>query len=188
MRTVILALLLLLATSQTATAELGWEQLQTKLRGAPGYQMNYHFKDGREEYYFLYTVINTGPRVLTEILDGSSRGRGTKILFDPQVNNDVVLMKTPFLTLRRSITAKDIRDTSLYIPLFAQLLDRTRNHGATVESPGVFVVDAEQVRHRWTVDASSGDPLSYQRFQGGELVESMSFTNLTWGDQFVLKL
>ena len=166
----------LLALAYLAMPALGQETLWSKVKA----KMT---SDGG--YRFHYVLWGGGEKIFTEILEGSSRGAGSKILYDSAVDKDNVTVRTSFLTLRRSLGSKDIQGSSLYQPLFRQLVEElvepTPRESLKVGEATVLVFgDKAKTEHRLEVDAA-GSPLSFRHLEKGREVKKMTFRDLKWG-------
>lgn len=186
------AVLIWLLLAGLAQAQPSWERVREHLNSVPGYTMIYELRGREGDYNFRYSVRAAEPTVFTEILDGSDRGVGTRILYQADKAPDIVVMKTSFLTLRRSISSKDINDTSLYIPLFKQLLGRIqKTEPDAVERSRDTVVyrfDEGEQQHYFSFEEETFTPVGYQLKDKKGLVESMAFRELIWGTAFKFKI
>lgn len=180
-----LAVILTGTCSPTFAQDALWAKAKAKMTGSTGYAMNYDFEGDEGAYKFHYVVWGDGQKILTEVLDGSTRGAGSRILYDPAADKENVTVKTSMLTLRRSLGSKDIKDSSLYQPLFRQLVD-----GLIEASPresiktGVNTIlvfgDKTKTQHRLEVDAD-GNPVSFRHVEKGREMKKMSFKAIKWG-------
>ena len=89
------------------------------------------------------------------------------------------------MTLRRSLEARDIKDSSLYQPLFSQILGELPTKEPSEVLPFgegyIFVFgDSARVEARITVD-QSGNPTVYRRLEKGREVKKFVFSHLKWG-------
>lgn len=162
-----------------------WSKAKEKMTGATGYSLNYDYDGDEGAYKFSYAVQGDGTKILTEVLEGSARGAGSRILYDPATDKENVSMKTSILTLRRSLGSKDIKDSSLYQPLFRQLVENLvePNPREMVKaSNSVVLVFGQKMgsQDRLEVDAS-GNPLSFRHMEKGRETKKMTFRNLKWG-------
>lgn len=183
-RVFIIAALLALATPALGQEAL-WNNVKAKMTSDGGYTLTCSYDGDEGAYRFRYVLWGGGEKILTEILEGSSRGAGSKILYDPAVDKDNVTVKTSFLTLRRSLGSKDIQGSSLYQPLFEQLVEElvepTPRETLKVGGGTVFVFgDKAKTEHRLEVDAS-GSPLSFRHLEKGREIKKMTFRDLKWG-------
>lgn len=187
MRYLLMAFLLL---GQAALAQsAGWGTTKALMASNTGYEMNYEYQGAEGRFLFHYVVVGDGDKILTEVLEGSARGAGTRIYYEPAKDPDNVFMDTKFLTLRRSLTARDIKDTSLYQPLFRQLLGKlTFPEPTEVKEMGEKVLylfgEPTESQDRIIVDRD-GKPLSYRRLEGGREVKKMTFQSLEFGPQSI---
>lgn len=174
-----------IATGLSATAQDLWKTAKARMMGDDGYTMRYDYEGPEGVYKFNYVVQGDGAKILTEVLEGSARGSGSRILYDPATDRENVSMKTHMLTLRRSLQAKDIQGSSLYQPLFRQLVEElvepqpreTMKAGANT----ILVFgDKAKVQDRLELDAQ-GSPVAYRRLEKGKELKKMTFRNLAWG-------
>jgi hypothetical protein len=182
--------LLAILTCTLLTVSLGsaqelWDTTRRKMLSDRGYRMKYDYKGDEGKYSFRYTVEGDGQRILTEVLDGSARGAGTRIYFEPAKDPANVFMATKFLTLRRSLEARDIKDSSLYQPLFRQLIQEFSAETPvkimkSVQGAILYFGQADKSQDRLQVDAE-GNPLSYRRIEAGKEIKNMVFRDLEWG-------
>lgn len=190
-----LALLALLGQAAWADSSQ-WDQVVQKIRGAHDYHFRYGYEGTEGRYRFLYTAIPQAVKIKTEILEGSDRGTGTVILYDSARSADTVTVRTPLLTLRRSIESKDISGSSLYIPLLDQILEKvTRSRliaskSATVEGVKLLQLQFESgaTRHYAYIHPQDKDIRLYQQFQGQDKVEELRFSDIVWNSYPDLEL
>ena len=147
--------------------------------------MNYDFEGDEGAYKFRYVVWGDGQKILTEVLEGSARGSGSRILYDPGTDKENVTVKTSMLTLRRSLGSKDIKDSSLYQSLFRQLVDglveaTPRESLKTGVNTILVFGDKMKTQHRLEVDAD-GNPVSFRYLEKGREIKKMMFKDLKWG-------
>lgn len=181
-----LTTVLWLALALLATAEEGlWKSTRAKMTSDNGYTMRYDYEGAEGKYRFNYVVQGDGAKILTEVLEGSARGAGSRILYDPATDKENVSMQTHMLTLRRSLEAKDIKGTSLYQPLFRQLVDELiePNPRETLKTANTTILvfgDKAKVQDRLEID-KSGNPVSMRRLEKGREIRKMSFSSISWG-------
>lgn len=182
----VLWLVLVLANWPAVGQEALWTTARAKMLTDSGYSMEYHYSGDEGLYKFTYIVQGDGDKIFTEVLDGSERGAGSKILYDPAADKDNVLMKTHMMTLRRSLEAKDINDSSLYQPLFRQLVgkigDQAPREYLQVAGGNTVIVFGSKtgLEQRLEVD-SDGDPVALRTLEKSHEIESMKFIDLKWG-------
>jgi hypothetical protein len=167
-----------------------WATTRTKMLTAKGYAVNYSYEGPEGKFLFHYIVQGEGQKILTEVLEGSTRGAGTRIYYEPAKDEENVFMETRFITLRRSLEAGDIKDSSLYQPLFAQILSELpTNVPAEILPFGdgqIFVFgEKAKVQARVTVDGK-GNPISYRRLEKGKEVKKFIFNDLDWGSHAIV--
>ncbi len=181
------ALLALLwaTTALGASAQDLWKTARARMTGDDGYTMRYDYEGPEGAYKFNYVVQGDGAKIFTEVLEGSARGAGSRILYDPAADKDNVSMKTHMLTLRRSLQAKDIQGSSLYQPLFRQLVEelvetQPRETVKAGKNTILLFGDKTKVQDRLEVDPQ-GNPVAYRRVEKGKELKKMTFRNLAWG-------
>lgn len=186
---VIYVLLLALSLFVLGKAETApWSDVKERLTGGTGYSLRCDYAGPEGVFAFRYIVKDKGQKIFTEVLEGSSRGSGTRIYYDIEEDSKNVTMQTSLFRLRRSLEARDIKDTPLYVPLFTHLMGEFSTSDPTPQEgtePGttVFLFGDEKTLHeRFTVD-EKGDPLSLKRMEGPKEINSLTFTELEWGDR-----
>jgi hypothetical protein len=162
-----------------------WKSARTKMTTASGYSMTYDYEGPEGVYKFNYVVQGDGKKILTEVLEGSARGAGARILYDPAKDKDNVSLQTHMLTLRRSLEASDIKGSSLYQPLFRQLVeDMVEPQPREALKAGAHTIlvfgDKAKVQDRLEVD-KEGNPVAMRRLERGREVKKMTFSNISWG-------
>lgn len=178
--------LIWLCLSLVASAqEALWKKAKARMTGDTGYTMRYDYDGPEGLFKFSYRLQGNGTRILTEVLEGSARGAGSRILYDPAVDKDNVTMQTHMLTLRRSLKAKDIDGSSLYQPLFRQIVEdlvEPQPREFVKAGPHVVLVFGEKtkVQDRLEVD-KDGNPVAWRRLEKGRELKRMSFLDLKWG-------
>ncbi len=180
----VLGVLVIFATPALAEEAL-WSKAKAKMTGDTGYSMNYDYEGDEGAYKFHYVVWGDGQKILTEVLEGSARGSGSRILYDPSVDKENVAVKTSMLTLRRSLGSKDIQGSSLYQPLFRQLVEglaepKPRETVKAGDHTILIFGDKSQAHDRIEVDAA-GNPFSFRHLEKGREMKKMTFRNLKWG-------
>jgi hypothetical protein len=184
-RGLLLTALAFISICPTQADESLWLTTRSKMLTSDGYAMNYSYEGPEGKFLFLYIVQGAGDKILTEVLDGSARGSGTRIYYEPAKDKENVFMETSLITLRRSLEARDIKDSSLYQPLFAQVLSELPANDPKEILPfgdgHIFVFgDKAKVEARLTVDAR-GNPVGYRRLEKGREVKKFVFSRLDWG-------
>lgn len=182
-RLVTLCLLCLALVLPSSADQAGWKAVVDKIEGSRDYSFKYTYRGPEGTFFFDYAVVREGPKVRTEILEGSDRGKGTVILYDPEQSTDTVTMKASLFTLRRSLESKDIKDSSLYIPLYDQLLDKVGPAKMIESKSGSdgehYLFKNGKVTHRVTVSRTK-EIVHYSRSEGDKIVESFKFSNISW--------
>lgn len=150
-----------------------------------GYQLNYTYTGDEGTFHFLYTVRGDGDEILTELLEGSSRGSGTRIYYNRAKDSENVFMDTGFITLRRSLEARDIKGSSLYQPLLRQLVQEFASEQPTKvqqskEGGLLFFGKRGESEDRLRVDAT-GAPMNYRRLEKGTEVKNIEIQKIVWG-------
>lgn len=181
----LLCLTLTLAVASVAQEPL-WKIARARMVGDSGYSMRYDYEGPEGAYKFRYVVQGNGGKILTEVLDGSARGAGSRILYDRAKDKDNVSMKTHMLTLRRSLQAKDIQGSSLYQPLLRQLVEEMvepQPRQAVKAGANTILLFGEKakVQDRLEVD-KDGNPVMMRRLEKGREVKKMTFRDLSWGE------
>ena len=165
---------------------MSWESVHARLTGDSGYSLLCDYRGPEGEYNFRYIV--QGKRILTEVLEGSTRGAGTRVYYNPDKDRENVTMQTRMFRLRRSLQARDIKDTPLYRPLFAHLLEEISEpkprEARPAESGGtVFLFGDEQELHEFLEVDPSGNPLRLRRLMKGKELNVLTFRQLQWGNR-----
>lgn len=180
----LIAMLYCLSTSALAQPQL-WTTVRAKMTGDTGYSMRYDYEGPEGAYKFNYVVQGDGSKILTEVLEGSKRGAGSRILYDPATDKENVNVKSSLVTLRRSLQSKDIQGSYLYQPLFRQLVDELvepqPREILKAGSNSILVFgDKAKAQDRLEVDAL-GNPVAMRHLEKGAEVRRMTFHNLSWG-------
>lgn len=169
-----------------ANAQEGlWGVTRAKMASTTGYSVTCDYQGPEGRYQFRYSVQGDGDKILTEVLPGSSRGAGSLVLYDPASDPDNVKLKTSVLSLRRSLQARDIKDSPLHQSLFRQMLEQLiEPQPSEVVKRGETTLlvfgDKGKVQDILAVDRQ-GNPLSAQRLEKGKEVRRMDFRELSWG-------
>jgi len=188
-RSLILPFLFLLLVTTPANSDTSiWEDVRARMTGATGYSVRCDYVGPEGEYFFNYVVHGAGTEILTEVLEGSTRGVGTRIYYNPRRDSENVTMQTHLFRLRRSLQARDIKDSPLYQPLFSHLLDQISqaepSRVTTVEeNRTVFLFGDTDSQHETLEVDGQGNPLALRRMNAGKQVNSLTFTRLEWGEQ-----
>ncbi|MGE0495516.1 MAG: hypothetical protein AB7S38_40300 [Vulcanimicrobiota bacterium] len=192
MRRVMILSLIWLSALAVARADPHWQAVVDKIQAAHDYSFQYDYRGEEGSYSFRYQAVPKDPVVRTEILEGSSRGVGTVIFYDAKLSTEYVQMKTSFITLRRSITSRDIEDTSLYIPLLQQLVERMATaklvQSSATGDTWTFVFQDEAYRHEFEADLESSDLRAYRRYRKDKLLEGLTIGPIRWNSQPTLGL
>ena len=101
-------------------------------------------------------------------------------------------VKASFLKLRRSIASKDIANSSLYIPLYHQILGKIEGSELVAReddiSGTVFEFHKGDAVHRARVHPETLDIIQYSRLEKGRFVERLVFSNILWDQDLDLQL
>jgi hypothetical protein len=173
------------ATLSAGAQDTLWKSARAKMLSSDGYAMRYDYEGPEGLYRFHYVVWGDGSRIFTEVLEGSARGAGSRILYDPASDKDNVSLKTHMLTLRRSLKSKDIQGSSLYQPLFRQLVEELAEpEPRQILKAGANTIlvfgDKAGSQDRLEVDPQ-GNPVAMRRLERGKEIKKMTFSNLSWG-------
>lgn len=180
-----LALTFALTTRLTAQESI-WDRVKEKMTCDLGYSVLCDYSGPEGQYFFSYVVHGNGDRILTEVLDGSTRGVGTRIYYDPSKDAENVHMQTRLFRLRRSLQARDIKDTPLYQPLFSHLLDEvSKGAPQQVESGETTLLrfGGTESQHEFLEVDAEGNPIRLRRMTGDKEVNSLTFHKLEWGEK-----
>lgn len=184
---ILLAFLLLLVQTPSAQRNF-WEQVREKMTADSGYSLQCDYIGPEGLYHFSYNVHGDGDKILTEILRGSTRGAGTRIYYDPAKDAENVAMQTRFMRLRRSLQARDIKDSPLHRPLFRHLLGELRQ----AEPTDMVELDSQRMLLTFGDTASEhdclevdpqGNPVELRRMEAGKEVNCLTFRELQWGEK-----
>ena len=185
----IIGLLLLLSLS-TAAEERSkfWSEVRERMKSTSGYSLRCDYVGPEGQYFFNYVVHGAGDRILTEVLEGSTRGAGTKVYYNPVNDAENVHMQTRIIRLRRSLQARDIRDSPLHKPLFSHLLEEIcePEPSAVVKTEGgntIFRFGKVESRHEFLEVDGAGNPLVIRRMQADKEINSLTFRGLEWGEK-----
>lgn len=177
----------LLISGPLSGEPITWEKVKLKMEGGQGYSLYCDYNGPEGVYLFHYVVLGAGEEILTEVLEGSSRGAGTRIYYNPKLDRDNVVMQTKLIRLRRSLQARDIKDSPLYQPLFSHLLSEfCEPHPRTMERKGtstVFFFGDKSAGHECLEVDEAGNPLALRRMQAGKQLNVLTFHHLEWGPQ-----
>ena len=162
-----------------------WGITRAKLASTTGYSVICDYQGPEGNYQFHYIVQGDSDKILTEVLPGSSRGVGSKVLYDPSSDPDNVKLKSPMLSLRRSVQSRDIKDSPLHRSLFKQMLDQlVEPHPREIVMKGEhsLLVFGEKGGMQDVLEVDKqGNPLNASRLEKGKEVRRMDFRDLTWG-------
>ena len=180
-----LALMWVLLALAAAAQEAVWKSTRSKLISTDGYSVKCDYAGPEGKYQFYYDVEGNGSKILTEVLAGSSRGGGAKILYDPATDKENVKLKTDMFSVRRSLEARDIKGSMLYLPLFKQLVEelvepQPREIVRVGDHTLLMFGDKAKTQDILEVNAS-GDPVNVRRLEKGKEVKRMTFSELVWG-------
>ena len=178
----------LLGTTVAAKGEqVPWEQVKDKLTHNSGYSLRCDYTGPEGVFYFNYVVHGAGDQILTEVLEGSSRGVGTRIYYNPELDSENVTMQTRLFRLRRSLQARDIKDSPLYKPLFVHLLNEIcepePRASEDKERSVVFLFGDVDSTHEYLEVDREGNPLTLRRMEAGKQLNLLTFHQLEWGPQ-----
>lgn len=181
-----LLLSLLLVTPAWGESTSDWSSVRSKLTGDTGYSLRCNYVGPEGSYLFDYVVHGDGQKIFTEVLEGSTRGVGTKLYYDPEKDRENVMMQTRLFRLRRSLEARDIKDSPVHRPLFVHILDElcesepsevshTKGDGA------VFMFGDKSAEHEFIEVDEDGNPVSVRRMEADKEVNRLTFQDLEWG-------
>jgi hypothetical protein len=179
------------ACALTASAQESiWKNTRAKLASTDGYSVTCDYAGPEGSYQFHYVVQGDGDKILTEVLAGSARGAGAKVLYDPASDKDNVKLKTDLFSVRRSLTARDIKGSLLHEPLFKQLLEQLiepqpREVTQVGEHTLFLFGEKGQVQDILEVDGD-GNPVNVRRLEKGQETRRMSFRDLSWGSTAIV--
>lgn len=189
MKRLSLLLLVLLMHTTPALAELAdteiWTKVKQRMKADTGYSLRADYRGPEGHFLFRYIVQGDGDKILTEVLEGSSRGVGTRIYYNPEMDKENVTMQTSMFRLRRSLESRDLKDSPVHKPLFAHLLDELGADPSEVDvrPPGdmVFLFGDKAAEHEFlTVDAN-GNPVKLTRMEADKEISRLTFHQLEWG-------
>ncbi|MBI3926038.1 MAG: hypothetical protein HY319_10895 [Armatimonadetes bacterium] len=163
-----------------------WDQVCHKIRAAREYSFVMDYRGPRGHYRFAYSAVPSVPATRTEILPGSDRGAGVVLVYDARRAVDCVFMDTGFLILRRSLDSRDLRDGSLEVPLYTQLLNRAAGAPQAPDPMGVGNLrftfqDASLpgILHHLIVD-SSATIVGYRQQVQANVLERVELLDVRW--------
>lgn len=164
-----------------------WNKVKSRMRADTGYSLRADYKGPEGHFLFHYVVHGNGDRILTEVLEGSSRGVGTRIYYNPEKDSENVTMQTSMFRLRRSLQSRDIKDSPVYIPLFSHLLNELGAEPSEVDrdEPGgvVFLFGDKAAEHEYLVVDPEGNPVKLTRMEANKEISKLTFHQLEWGPQ-----
>jgi hypothetical protein len=186
----LLLLLLFLHTTlvlaDSAEAEV-WHKVKTRMRADTGYSLQADYQGPEGHFIFRYVVHGDGVRILTEVLEGSSRGAGTRLYYDPADDSDNVTMQTSMFRLRRSLQSRDIKDSPIHKPLFSHVLDELdpEPREIDIQKRGnvVFLFGDKKAEHEYLTVDSLGNPVRLTRMEASKEISSLTFRQLEWGEK-----
>jgi hypothetical protein len=180
--------MVLVLTRTAMPQEQDWDIIKARLVGSTGYSLTSNYQGPEGTYRIAYVVQGNGTKILTEVLEGSTRGAGSRILYDPAKDENNVAVQTSFLNFRRSLEARDIKDSPLHIPLFRQLVgglvsdQPTEIIGGSGGHRVLVFGDKTKIQDRLEVD-NDGNPVVTMRLKNGKEIQRMTFSKIVWGDQ-----
>lgn len=167
-----------------APAKAEWDTVVKKILEARDYRFRYDYRGPKGKFAFDYSVVRDGPKVRTKILKGSDRGRGTVILYDPDKSLDSVSITVSLLTLSRSLEAEDVKGSSLYNPLYEQILGKLEGAELSDTESGLagelYVFEKGSEVHRVRVHPETRDIIQYSKSVGTHLIETLTFSKIQW--------
>lgn len=185
---ILFVIFFLLTTNQTNAQDGNWNEVRERMIAPTGYSLRCNYTGPEGKFYFIYVVQGDGDRIYTEILEGSTRGVGTRIYFDPAQDAENVTMQTRLFRLRRSLQARDIKDSPLHRPLFVHLLreigePEPRQVTMSGEGGMVFMFGDPQSQHEYLEVDKDGNPTLLKRMMADKQVNCLTFHELEWGEQ-----
>lgn len=186
-----LLLMVLILCTATVLAENEhadlWNQVKARMKADTGYSLHADYQGPEGHFLFYYVVHGDGDEILTEVLEGSSRGAGTRIYYNPEKDRENVTMQTSLFRLRRSLESRDIKDSPVHKPLFSHLLDELGRDPSEVnlQKPGgmVFLFGNKATIHEYLAVDAQGNPLKLTRMEANKEISSLTFSELEWGRQ-----
>lgn len=164
-----------------------WTKVKQRMRADTGYSLQAVYEGPEGHFLFHYVVHGDGERILTEVLEGSSRGAGTRIYYNPSDDSENVTMQTSLFRLRRSLESRDIKDSPIHKPLFSHLLDELDPEPQEIDYQKlgtiVFLFGDKTAEHEFLTVDSSGNPIRLSRMEKDKEVSSMTFHQLEWGQK-----
>ncbi len=162
-----------------------WNKVKARMKADTGYSLRADYRGPEGHFLFNYIVQGAGDKILTEVLEGSSRGVGTRIYYNPEMDKENVNVQTSMFRLRRSLQSRDLKNSPVHKPLFAHLLDELGADPSEVDvrPPGdmIFTFGDKSAEHEFlTVDAK-GNPLKLTRMEANKEISRMTFHQLEWG-------
>ena len=164
-----------------------WSEVRERMVSNTGYSLRCDYTGPEGTFHFNYVVHGAGEQILTEVLEGSSRGVGTRIYYNSELDRENVTMQTRLFRLRRSLEARDIKDSPLHRPLFVHLLEEIcEPEPRTVESREqhtIFLFGDVEALHEYLEVDGEGNPLTLRRMEADKQVNLLTFHQLEWGLQ-----
>lgn len=187
----LIAIIFVLCLSGPTQGEDGlafWSEVRQRMNGNSGYSLRCDYVGPEGRYFFDYVVHGSGERIYTEVLEGSTRGAGTKVYYNPLNDSENVHMQTRIFRLRRSLQARDIKDSPLYIPLFSHLLEEICEPEPSEvliskEGHTIFRFGKVDSRHEFLEVDPKGNPLTIKRMVADKEINSLTFRDLEWGEK-----
>lgn len=191
MKRLSLLLLLFFFSTTLVTADMSdteiWDKVKSRMRADTGYSLRADYIGPEGHFLFHYVVHGNGDRILTEVLEGSSRGVGTRIYYNPEKDSENVTMQTRMFRLRRSLQSRDIKDSPVHKPLFSHLLDELGSDPCEVDhkQPGsfIFLFGDKSAEHEYLIVDKEGNPVKLTRMEANKEVSKLTFHQLEWGRQ-----
>lgn len=189
MKRVTLTLLFLFLSTSLVGADNNdiWNKVKSRMRADTGYSLRADYEGPEGHFLIHYVVHGDGDLILTEVLEGSSRGAGTRIYYNPEKDSENVTMQTSMFRLRRSLQSRDLKDSPVHIPLFSHLLDELGSEPSAVRvlQPGniVLMFGDKSAQHEYLIVDENGNPLKLTWMEANKEISNLTFHNLEWGRQ-----
>lgn len=179
-----LTILGLFVLSSAATAEVTWDAVKKKAKGAKSYHVTYEYSGPRGSFTFDYGF--TRDAIRTQIMKSSpdKTKRGTVVVWDKSFKNgDYIRAKTGGGNVLRKTTHKEVENTPFYQSIFEMIFKQTDECGAPSSSASgdktVFTFKCAGGSYKVTTD-SEGNILKTERRDGTEGDETREFSGHTW--------
>jgi hypothetical protein len=164
-----------------------WNLVKSRMKADTGYSLRADYQGPEGHFIFHYVVHGNGDRILTEVLEGSSRGVGTRIYYNPAKDSENVTMQTRMFRLRRSLQSRDIKNSPVHKPLFSHLLDELDAEPLEVEFQQlgnvVFLFGDKAAEHEYLMVDSDGNPVKLTCMEANKEVSNLTFHQLEWGQK-----